>query len=86
VNPTLSRVTDQASRQAFWRGWLAEHLEPALARRLSGVVERDGALVLFAQSAVWSARLRYAVRDLELQIRATHPDITRITVRVLPKT
>jgi len=40
--------------------------------------------VIFAESAVWSARLRYAAHELEAQIRAAQPGITQITVRVLP--
>jgi len=45
----------------------------------------DDTLVVFAESSAWSARLRYAVVEIEAQIRAAHPGITEITVRVLPK-
>jgi hypothetical protein len=86
LSPTLTRVSDQSSRQHFWRGWLSERLADGLSQRLSGVVEREGTLVIFAESAAWSARLRFAVQDLETQIRAAQPDIQLITVRVLPKT
>ncbi len=53
--------------------------------KLSGIVEREGALVLFAESAAWSARLRYAVQEIEAPLRAAHPEIAAIKVRVLPK-
>ena len=52
---------------------------------MTGVVERDGVLVLFAESAAWSARLRYFVLEMESQIRAADPGITVINVRVLPR-
>jgi hypothetical protein len=81
----LTRVTDQAARQTAWRRWLEEHLPAGLAAHLSGVVEREGALVIFAESAAWSARLRYAVHELESRIRAHDPAITTVSVRVLPK-
>jgi hypothetical protein len=85
LTPTLTRVSDQAGRQSFWRKWLAERLPAELLPRLSGVVEREGALVIFAESAAWCARLRFAVQEIEAQIRASQPDIQQISVRVLPK-
>jgi hypothetical protein len=85
LTPTLTRVSNQASRQEHWKTWLAAHLPPDLTTRLSGVVEREGTLVIFAESAVWSARLRYAILELEAQIKAGQPGIQQISVRVLPK-
>lgn len=85
LTPTLTRVSDQANRQSFWGRWLSERLPAALCQRLSGIVEREGTLVIFAESAAWSARLRYAVQDLEAQIRSAQPDIQQVVVRVLPK-
>ena len=85
LSPTLTRVTDQAARQASWRSWLEAHLPKDLATRLSGIVEREGTLVLFAESAAWSARLRYAVQEIEAPLRAAHPGIAAVRVRVLPK-
>jgi hypothetical protein len=85
VSPALTRVTDQAARQGAWRIWLAAHLPKDLAARVSGVVEREGTLVLFAESAAWSARLRYAIQEIEAPLRAAHPQIGEIKVRVLPR-
>jgi hypothetical protein len=53
--------------------------------RLSGVVEREGTLVLFAESAAWSARLRYAMQEIDATVRAAHPTVAQIKVRVLPR-
>jgi hypothetical protein len=83
--PTLTRVANQATRQEHWHKWLAGHLPPELTGRLSGVTEHHGALVIFAESAAWSARLRYAVLELDAQIKATAPEIQQISVRVLPR-
>jgi hypothetical protein len=85
VTPTLTRVSDQATRQTRWREWLDERLPPELSRHLTGVVEREGTLTVFAESAAWSARLRYAMQELDPQIRDTQPDIQHVAVRVLPK-
>jgi hypothetical protein len=83
--PTLTRVSDQASRQAFWKQWLAQHLPSELTQRLSGVVERDDALVIFAESAAWSARLRYVMQELQPQIKQAQPTIQQVSVRVMPR-
>ncbi|HEX8783538.1 MAG TPA: DciA family protein [Steroidobacteraceae bacterium] len=83
--PTLTRVTAQASRQNFWNQWLSTHLPPEIRPRVTGVTEREGTLVIFAETAAWSARLRYAVLELEREIRAADPALTDIEVRVLPR-
>jgi predicted nucleic acid-binding Zn ribbon protein len=85
LTPTLTRVTDQAARQTFWRRWLGAHLPAEMAEKLTGVVEREGVLVIFAESSAWSARLRYAVQEIEAQIRASSPGVTEVSVRVLPR-
>lgn len=82
--PVLSRIGDQSARQAFWRSWLAAHLPAELATRITGVVEREGALTVFAESAAWSARLRYALQELDGQVREADSNIKRVAVKVLP--
>jgi hypothetical protein len=81
----MKRITDQAVRQNFWRGWLCGHIPAELYARISGIVERDGTLVIFAETAAWSARLRYAILELEHEIRAADPALTAVKVRVLPR-
>jgi hypothetical protein len=83
--PGLTRITDQAARQSFWSEWLATHLPAELCPRISGVSARDNTLVVFAETAAWSARLRFAVLEIEAAIRAAAPEITDIRVRVLPR-
>ena len=85
MTPGLKRVTDQSERQDFWRRWLDTHLPVEIRGKLTGVVERDGILVIFAESPAWSARLRYAVQEIEPQILAAKPGITSVNVRVLPR-
>jgi hypothetical protein len=83
--PVLSQAADQSARQAFWRPWLTARLPPELPPRITGITERDGNLVIFAESPAWSARLRYALQDLAAQVRETQPDIKEVTVRVMPR-
>ena len=83
--PALTRITEQAARQKFWSHWLAVHLPGEIAARISGVTERAGTLVIFAETAAWSARLRYAVLELEPDMRAASPELNCVRVRVLPR-
>ncbi|HUN26100.1 MAG TPA: DciA family protein [Steroidobacteraceae bacterium] len=80
----LDSIADQAARQRVWRAWLDERLPADLRARVSGVVAREGELVIFAVSAGWSVRLRYALADLEAELRGVDRAIERIVVRVMP--
>lgn len=81
--PNLSQIAD---RQAFWRPWLQARLPPGLPAKVTAITERDGTLVVFADSPAWSARLRYALLELSAQIRAAQPGIKEVAVRVMPRT
>ena len=85
ASPTLTRLTDQAARQSWWRQWLAQQLPTELTAHLSGVVERDDTLVIFTDSAAWSARLRYVIQEFEGRIKQTQPTIQHVSVRVMPR-
>ena len=81
----LSDVARHRQSQKDWREWLGSKLPAALAARITGVVERDENLVIFAESAAWSARLRYAIAELDADIRRENPAIRTVSVRVMPK-
>ena len=81
----LQRLQEQQARQALWRGWLDAHLPEQARVRICGVVERAGTLVIFASSAAWSARVRFAIAEIEEELKRAHPAIGKIAVRVLPR-
>jgi hypothetical protein len=83
-SPVLASIADQASRQRHWRTWLGARLPAELLSRITGIVESEGELVIFTQSAGWGVRLRYAMAELEPELRAADAAIESITVRVLP--
>jgi len=64
---------------------LSERLTPEICAKVSGVSAHRETLVIFAETAAWSARLRYALLELEHEIRAADPTLTAIKVRVLPR-
>ena len=61
------------------------HLPGETAAHVSGVVERHDTLVIFTATAAWSARVRFAVAEIETELKAAHPAIANVAVRVLPK-
>jgi hypothetical protein len=83
-SPALQRLSEQAARQGLWRAWLDVHLNEEARAQVSSVVERGDTLVIFTRSAAWSARVRFAVAEIEEFLKSAHPGISRVTVRVLP--
>lgn len=81
----MSPIAAQAGRQTFWRSWLEAHLPPELACRVTGVAQREGLLTVFAESAAWSARLRFALSELDRAVRGADANIKRVVVKVMPE-
>jgi hypothetical protein len=85
IAPALARVSQQAARQKEWRKWLEKHLGAVEFARISGVVERGDTLVVFTESAAWSARVRYAIAEIEPLIKNEERAIRRVEIRVMPR-
>jgi len=81
----LARVSEQAALQKQWRKWLEERLPAQTVAHLSGVMERGDTLVIFTESAAWSARMRFAVAEIEGHIRKEWPGIREVVIRVMPR-
>jgi predicted nucleic acid-binding Zn ribbon protein len=78
-------VAEQRQAQQGWREWLENKLPAHIETHVTGVVEREGTLTVFAESAAWCARLRFEIADLEAQIRERSPDIGKLVVKVMPR-
>jgi len=78
-------VAEQRQSQQGWREWLKNKLAESLETRVTGVVERERTLTVFAESAAWAARLRSAIAELEPQIRERNASIEKLLVKVLPR-
>jgi hypothetical protein len=81
----LSDVARHRQSQKDWSIFLRSKLPAALAQKITGVVERAENLVIYAESSAWSARLRYAIAELDEEVRRANPAIRSIDVRVMPK-
>jgi hypothetical protein len=72
------------SAQQSWHDWFASELPRELQGAVVNVLQKRHELVVLAGSAAWSARLRFALVDLEARVRERAPDIVKVTVRVSP--
>jgi hypothetical protein len=73
------------AKQREWQKWLESELPAEAVAHLSGVVERGDTLVVFTESAAWSARVRYAVAEIEALIKKECVGIQKVVVRVMPR-
>jgi predicted nucleic acid-binding Zn ribbon protein len=81
----LRRIVDSIPAQLSWADWLRAALAPPLAGHIVSAVPKSPELVVFADSAAWATRLRYALAALLPDIRARDAAISRMTVRVQMK-
>jgi hypothetical protein len=81
----LSNVAQHRQSQKDWFTFLRSKLPAALAAKVTGVVEREENLVIYAESSAWSARLRYAIAELDEEVKRANPAIKAVDVRVMPK-
>jgi hypothetical protein len=83
--PVLAGLQREALRQHDWLQWVQRELPEELAGHVTGVTEQAGELVIFAESAVWGVRLRYAAPQLLLVIGRQQANISGVRVRVMPR-
>jgi len=81
----VTPVAEQRQAQQGWREWLKNRLPAHIETHVTGVVEREGTLTVFAESAAWSARVRLEMAELETQIRERSADIGKLVVKVMPR-
>jgi hypothetical protein len=82
--PAITRISDQSAAQEKWKAWLRSRLPEGLFSSISGVVEKDATLTIFTESAAWSARARYAMAELDCDIKKESNQIAQIVIRVMP--
>src|ERR1039457_248046 len=78
----LARIIDHIPAQRSWAEWLRTQVPAALAGHIVSAVPKTAELVVFADSAAWAMRLRYALAAMQLQILARDATLLRTSVRV----
>ncbi|HEY4340083.1 MAG TPA: DciA family protein [Steroidobacteraceae bacterium] len=82
--PVLAGLQREALRQHDWLQWVRRELPQELASHVTGVTEQAGELVIFAESAVWGVRLRYAAPQLLGVIGRQQTNVVGVRIRVAP--
>ena len=83
--PVLAGLQREAVRQRDWLQWVKRELPAELAVHVTGVTEQSGELVIFAESAAWGVRLRYATPQLLSALGNQPANIVGVKVRVVPR-
>jgi hypothetical protein len=83
--PVLAGLQREALRQRDWLQWVKRELPAELAPHVTGVTEQCGELVIFAESAVWGVRLRYAAPQLLTAMSGQQANIVGVKIRVVPR-
>jgi hypothetical protein len=83
--PVFSESFAQQARRNAWQERLAKILPGDLVVRIHQVLVRGDELIVYAESAAWAARLRFALADADASLRAGHPEIASVSVRVMPR-
>ena len=78
----LRKLVDKIPVQQSWTDWLRATLAADFAAHIVNVLPKNDELVVFADSAAWSARLRYALVAISAAISARDGAIRRTRVRV----
>ena len=80
--PLLRRLGKQIEEQRWLLNQLQQVLPETLAGHCRAVVWSDDRLTLYADSAAWASRLRYAIPELRDWLTPRLPTIRKIRVRI----
>ncbi|HEX2789558.1 MAG TPA: DciA family protein [Steroidobacteraceae bacterium] len=78
----LAKLTASIPVQQSWADWLRGMVAIELAGHIVNAVPKNGQLVVFADSAAWGTRLRYALAAMQTDIAGRDATISRACVRV----
>jgi hypothetical protein len=82
--PAARAVQAAVDAQQQWLVWLRDILPADLRTQVVGAVSRRGTLIVYASSAAWSTRLRYALAGGLAACQTRDPRIRALSVRVMP--
>ena len=79
---SLGRIVERLPAQLSWAEWLRTQVPVALGDHIVSAVPKTAELVVFADSAAWAMRLRYALAAMQAQILARDATLLHTSVRV----
>jgi hypothetical protein len=82
ARPTFKGLSGAMALQQSWAEWLGLNVPAELSMHIVSVVPKGDELVVFADSAAWGVRLRYALAAIDVEIKARDPAVRHIRLRV----
>lgn len=82
--PALVQTALSKAETSEWQVAVMKALGPDLANKVNACSLESGKITVVVESAAWAARMRFALADVEEEIRRQVPDCRELTVRVRP--
>ena len=82
--PSLVESAPQTSDRSEWHVAVMKALGPELANKVNRCSLASGRVTVVVDSAAWAARMRFALADLDTQLRQLVPGFRELTVRIRP--
>jgi hypothetical protein len=84
ATPTLRKMAAQAVEKQALIDWIRAQLTDELRPHASGAQLKADTLIVVADTAAWSTRLRYAMGALQAEVTTRWPHVISCQVRVRP--
>jgi len=83
--PTLAERAKKGPETSEWQVAVMEALGPELANKVNRVSLDGGRITVVVESAVWAARIRFALGDAEARLRQIVTGFIEVMVQVRPR-
>jgi hypothetical protein len=80
----LAQRALSAPETSVWQVAVMNALGPALANKVNRCTLESGRITVVAESSAWAARMRFALAEVEPQLRTLTPGFRELVVRVRP--
>ena len=83
--PTLVEGAKKRVEASEWQVAVMEALGPELANKVNRISMDGGRITVVVESAVWAARIRFALAEAERRLTKVVPDLRELVVRIRPR-
>ena len=83
--PALAKRARLAPESSEWQVAVMNALGPGLANKVNRCTLDSGRITVIAESSAWAARMRFALAEIEPELRQITPGFRELTIRVRPR-
>jgi len=83
--PALAQRALSAPEASEWHVTVMKALGADLANKVNAITLNSGRITVLADSSAWAARMRFALAEIEPEVRKVTPDFRELVVRVRPR-